>query len=99
MCAAVRYVMGDRDFHDFSEIHEDTEGRIRLNPLISSRSAGLRRAVVGTERQDELARSNKKEETNMIKYIAVAVLATGMAFAQSNPAEARINKEVRHELV
>jgi len=36
----------------------------------------------------------------MIKYVlAVAVLTTGMAFAQNNPAAARINKEVRHELV
>jgi hyperosmotically inducible periplasmic protein len=36
----------------------------------------------------------------MIKYMfAIAVLATGMAFAQSDPATARINKEVRHELV
>lgn len=36
----------------------------------------------------------------MIKYIcAIAVLTTGMAFAQSNQATARINKEVRHELV
>ncbi len=36
----------------------------------------------------------------MIKYIlAVAVLSTGMAFAQNDQATARINKEVRHELV
>lgn len=36
----------------------------------------------------------------MIKYIlALAVLTTGMAFAQNDPATARINKEVRHELV
>jgi hyperosmotically inducible protein len=36
----------------------------------------------------------------MIKYIfTIAVLSTGMAFAQSNPTEARIIKEVRHELV
>ncbi len=36
----------------------------------------------------------------MIKYIcALALLTTGMAFAQSDPATARINKEVRHELV
>lgn len=36
----------------------------------------------------------------MIKYIcAFAVLTTTMAFAQSDPATARINKEVRHELV
>ena len=36
----------------------------------------------------------------MIKYIfAIAVLTTGMAFAQTDPATARINKEVRHELV
>ncbi len=36
----------------------------------------------------------------MIKYIlAIAVLTTGMAFAQNDPATARINKEVRHELV
>ena len=36
----------------------------------------------------------------MIKYIcAIAVLTTTMAFAQSDPATARINKEVRHELV
>jgi hyperosmotically inducible protein len=36
----------------------------------------------------------------MIKYIfAIAVITTGMAFAQSHPATARINKEVRHELV
>ena len=36
----------------------------------------------------------------MIKYIfALALLTTGMAFAQSDPAAARINKEVRHELV
>src|SRR5271169_5222332 len=35
----------------------------------------------------------------MIKYIAViALLASGMAFAENNPT-ARINKEVRHELV
>jgi len=36
----------------------------------------------------------------MIKYIcAIAVLTTGIAFAQNDPAAARINKEVRHELV
>ena len=36
----------------------------------------------------------------MIKYIfALALLTTGMAFAQNDPAMARINKEVRHELV
>jgi hyperosmotically inducible periplasmic protein len=36
----------------------------------------------------------------MIKYIcAIALLTAGMAFAQSDPATARINKEVRHELV
>jgi hyperosmotically inducible protein len=36
----------------------------------------------------------------MIKYIcAIAVLTTTMAFAQTDPATARINKEVRHELV
>src|ERR1700729_354511 len=36
----------------------------------------------------------------MIKYIcALAVLTTGMAFAQNDAATARINKEVRHELV
>ena len=36
----------------------------------------------------------------MIKYIcAIAVLMTSLAFAQSNDATARINKEVRHELV
>jgi hyperosmotically inducible protein len=36
----------------------------------------------------------------MIKYIfALALLTTGMAFAQNDPATARINKEVRHELV
>src|SRR5579862_3352555 len=36
----------------------------------------------------------------MIKYICVlAVLIAGMAFAQNDPAAARINKEVRHELV
>jgi hyperosmotically inducible periplasmic protein len=36
----------------------------------------------------------------MIKYMCVmAVLVTGMAFAQNDPAMARINKEVRHELV
>jgi len=36
----------------------------------------------------------------MIKYtLAIAVLTTGMAFAQNDPAAARINKEVRHELV
>ncbi len=35
----------------------------------------------------------------MFKQIfAIAVLTTGMAFAQSNQAEARIDKEVRHEL-
>ena len=36
----------------------------------------------------------------MIKYIfAIAVLAAGMAFARTDDATARINKEVRHELV
>jgi hyperosmotically inducible periplasmic protein len=36
----------------------------------------------------------------MIKYIcAISVLTTTMAFAQNDPATARINKEVRHELV
>jgi hyperosmotically inducible periplasmic protein len=36
----------------------------------------------------------------MIKYIcAIAVLTIGVAFAQSDDAMARINKEVRHELV
>jgi len=36
----------------------------------------------------------------MIKHIvAIAVIASGMAFAQNDPATARINKEVRHELV
>jgi hyperosmotically inducible periplasmic protein len=36
----------------------------------------------------------------MIKYIfAIAVLTTTLAFAQNDPAMARINKEVRHELV
>jgi hyperosmotically inducible protein len=36
----------------------------------------------------------------MTKYMcAIAVLATGMAFAQSDQPEARINKEVRHELI
>lgn len=36
----------------------------------------------------------------MIKYIcAIAVVTTGVAFAQSDDAGARINKEVRHELV
>jgi hyperosmotically inducible protein len=36
----------------------------------------------------------------MFKYIcALALLTTGMAFAQTDPATARINKEVRHELV
>jgi hyperosmotically inducible periplasmic protein len=36
----------------------------------------------------------------MIKYIcAIALLTTTMAFAQNDPATARINKEVRHELV
>jgi hyperosmotically inducible protein len=36
----------------------------------------------------------------MIKYIcAIAVLTTGMAFAENDPAMANINKEVRHELV
>jgi hyperosmotically inducible periplasmic protein len=36
----------------------------------------------------------------MTKYIlAIAVLTTGMAFAQNDPAAARIDKEVRHELV
>src|SRR5580698_472394 len=32
-------------------------------------------------------------------FCAVAVLTTTMAFAQNDPAAARINKEVRHELV
>src|ERR1700683_2643451 len=36
----------------------------------------------------------------MIKQIfAIAVVASGMAFAQNDPAGARLNKEVRHELV
>jgi osmotically-inducible protein OsmY len=36
----------------------------------------------------------------MIRYIcAVAVLTTGIAFAQNDPPEARIKNEVRHELV
>jgi hyperosmotically inducible periplasmic protein len=36
----------------------------------------------------------------MIKYIcAIAVLTTTLALAQNDPATARINKEVRHELV
>jgi hyperosmotically inducible protein len=36
----------------------------------------------------------------MIKYIfAFVLLTTGLAFAQNDPAMARINKEVRHELV
>jgi hypothetical protein len=36
----------------------------------------------------------------MIRYIcAVAVLTTGIAFAQNDPPEAGINNEVRHELV
>ncbi len=36
----------------------------------------------------------------MIKYVCVmAVLMTGLAFAQNDPTTARINKEVRHELV
>lgn len=36
----------------------------------------------------------------MIKYIfAIAALTAGMVFAESNPADARITKEVRHELV
>jgi hyperosmotically inducible protein len=36
----------------------------------------------------------------MMKYVCLAaVLATGMAFAQSDPTAARLNKEVRHELV
>ncbi len=36
----------------------------------------------------------------MIKNMCViAVVATGMAFAQNDPATARIGKEVRHELV
>ena len=36
----------------------------------------------------------------MIKYMfAIVVLTTGMAFATNDPATARINKEVRHELV
>jgi hyperosmotically inducible protein len=36
----------------------------------------------------------------MIKYIcAIAVLTMGVAFAQSDDATARINREVRHELV
>jgi hyperosmotically inducible protein len=33
------------------------------------------------------------------KMCAIAVVATGMAFAQSDPSTARIGKEVRHELV
>jgi hyperosmotically inducible protein len=41
-----------------------------------------------------------QKEIKMIKYVlALAVLTTGMAFAQNDPAVARINKEVRHELV
>jgi hyperosmotically inducible protein len=36
----------------------------------------------------------------MIKYLcAIAVLTTTMAYAETDPALARINKEVRHELV
>ena len=36
----------------------------------------------------------------MIRYMfAIAVLTAGIAFAQNDPAAARINKEVRHELV
>lgn len=36
----------------------------------------------------------------MFRHIfAIAVLTAGMAFAENNPAQARINKEVRHELV
>lgn len=36
----------------------------------------------------------------MIKFMfAIAVVTAGMSFAQSEPATARINKEVRHELV
>src|ERR1700678_124789 len=36
----------------------------------------------------------------MIKHIfAIAVVAAGMASAENDPAPARINKEVRHELV
>jgi hyperosmotically inducible protein len=36
----------------------------------------------------------------MIRYIcAIAVLTTTMAFAETDPATARINKEVRHKLV
>ena len=36
----------------------------------------------------------------MIKYVfAIAVLTAGIAFAENDPAMARINKEVRHELV
>jgi len=36
----------------------------------------------------------------MIKYIfAIAVLATGMAFAKTDPAKTDLGKEVRHELV
>jgi hyperosmotically inducible periplasmic protein len=36
----------------------------------------------------------------MIKHIfAIAVVAAGMASAENDPAAARINKEVRHELV
>src|SRR5271168_2798135 len=42
----------------------------------------------------------QREEIKMIKYIAViALLTSGMAFAENNPATAQINKEVRHELV
>jgi hyperosmotically inducible protein len=40
-----------------------------------------------------------KEIKMMKKVFALAVVLTGMAFAQSNPAAARINQEVRHELV
>ena len=36
----------------------------------------------------------------MIRYMfAIAVLTAGIAFAENDPAMARINKEVRHELV
>ncbi|HUE20560.1 MAG TPA: BON domain-containing protein [Bryobacteraceae bacterium] len=36
----------------------------------------------------------------MIKYIlAIAVLTTGVSFAQTDETTARLNKEVRHELV
>ena len=36
----------------------------------------------------------------MIKYLcAIAVLTTTMAYASTDPALARINKDVRHELV